>query len=59
MFSLSLHFLDSISVNVGECLLTRYDSSYGLLSRVLYQIEYSRQAKKTFLRTFEHYDSDR
>ena len=45
-------------MNLGECLLTRYDSSYALLSRILYQMEYSRKAKKTFLRTFELYDSD-
>ena len=45
--------LDSISVNLGECLLTRFDQNYSLMARLLYLTEYSRKSRKTFLREFE------
>ena len=49
---------DSISINLGEALLTRFDQNYSLMARILYQTDYSRASKKTYLKTFEGYDSD-
>ena len=50
--------VDSIAVNLGDTLLTRFDTHYSLLARVLFQTEYSRLARKTFMKEFEEYDSD-
>ena len=41
-----LSFSDSVSMNLGECLLTRFETNYSLMARVLYQTQYSRNAKK-------------
>ena len=48
-------FSDSISINLGEALLTRFDQNYSLMTRILYQTEYSRASKKTYLKDFEGY----
>ena len=53
-----LSFSDSVSMNLGECLLTRFETNYSLMARVLYQTQYSRNAKKKYLKDFEEYDSD-
>ena len=45
-------------MNLGECLLTRFETNYSLMARVLYQTQYSRSAKKKYLKDFEEYDSD-
>ena len=45
-------------MNLGECLLTRFETNYSLMARVLCQTQYSRNAKKKYLKDFEEYDSD-
>ena len=45
-------------MNLGECLLTRFETNYSLMARVLCQTQYSRRAKKGYLKDFEEYDSD-
>ena len=44
--------IESISVNLGQCLLSKLDTNYGLLSRVLLQ-DYSQESRKTFLKDLE------
>lgn len=50
--------VDSISINLGEALLTRFDQNYSLMARILYQTEYSKASKTSYLKDFEGYDSD-
>ena len=37
-FFFGLGLIDSVSMNLGECLLSRFESHYSLMARVLYQV---------------------